>query len=158
MLEHSGPANKKQIQEELLCFLPQWNCHVFKPFKQTLDEGVSMEMYFCIQMLRWVGGTATMSELGQATQISKQHMTKMVNRLVEHGFVERISDPTDRRIIKIQLTDEAMTYIDHFLDEDAKCFQSLLDQMSQEDLLAFQSAIQTLAAIFDRLPYKEKDG
>ena len=52
-------------QEELLALMPVWNYRIAKPFKQMLDEGVSLEMYYCIQTLRWYGGTLTMSELAR---------------------------------------------------------------------------------------------
>ncbi len=141
-----------QIQEELLGLLPQWNYRITKPFKQLLDEGISLEMYYCIRILRWLGGTATMTELGTYALMPKQQMTKMVNRLVEHQLVERLEDPADRRIIKIRLTDTAFQYIDHFLSEDAKCFRYLLEQMDGEDRIAFRNAIKTISDIFCRLP------
>lgn len=142
-----------QMQEELLGLLPQWNSHITKPFKQLLDEGVSLEMYYCIQILRWLGGTATMTELGQALQVPKHQMTKMVNRLVEHEFVERLDDPADRRVIKIRLTSKAMQYLCHFLQEDARCFQDLLEQMDAADRAAFRTSIQTISAILNKLPH-----
>lgn len=147
----------RRIQEELLCFLPQWNSYVTRPFKQTLEEGISMEMYFSIQMLRWLGGTATMTELGHAIHTPKQHVTKIVNRLVKYQFVERVYDPADRRIIKIQLTDRAIEYIDHFLDEDARCFADLLEQMDDGDLTEFHKAIQTIMAVFEKIPRSNSD-
>lgn len=120
-----------QMQQMLLAVLPQWHYRIAKPFKQLLEEGVSLEMYYCIQTLRWGGGTMTMSELAQWVQMPKQQMTKMVNRLVEHRFVERVFDPADRRIIKIRVTDQALAYIDHFLKENAGCFRVLLEQMGR---------------------------
>ncbi len=141
-----------QIQEDLLGLLPQWNYRITKPFKQLLDEGISLEMYYCIRILRWLGGTATMTELGTYAQMPKQQTTKMVIRLVEHQLVERLDDPADRRIIKIRLTDKALQYIDHFLSEDAKCFRTLLEQMDDGDRADFRDAIKTISDIFYRLP------
>ena len=136
----------KKIQEALLAVLPVWNYKIEKPFKQMLDEGVSLEMYYCIRTLRW-RGALTMSELAHLVKMPKQQMTKMVNRLVEQDFARRIYDPSDRRIIKIELTDNAMTYIDQFLAQDAECFQKLLEEMSEADRSDFMQAISTLMRI-----------
>lgn len=141
-----------KIQEMLLELLPQWNYKIAKPFKQLQDEGVSLEMYYCIKTLQWGGGMLTMSELGRYTKMPKQQMTKMVNRLVEQEFVERVYDPSDRRIIKIRLTDTAQNYLDHFVAHDASCFQPLLDSMSPEDRGIFQAALGQLLDVFSRLP------
>lgn len=143
----------QKLQVELLYMLPQWNYRIAKPFKQLLDEGISLEMYYCLQILNWLGGRATMSELGKWTYMPKQQMTKMANRLVEHQFVERTYDPSNRRVIHIQITAVALDYIEHFLTQNAKCFRTLLEQMSREDRAAFQAALGTMSAIFDKLPY-----
>lgn len=147
----------RELQIELLSILPQWHYRIAKPFKQLLDDGVSLEMYYCFQILRWLGGTATMSELGLRTQMPKQQMTKMVNRLVEHHFVERTYDPANRRVINIKITDSALDYIDHFLTQNAKCFKTLLEQMDREDRTAFQQAIETITTIFNKLPFEKAD-
>ena len=136
----------KKIQEAILAVLPVWNYKIEKPFKQMLDEGVSLEMYYCIRTLRW-RGALTMSELAHLVKMPKQQMTKMVNRLVEQDFARRIYDPSDRRIIKIELTDNAMTYIDQFLAQDAECFQKLLEEMNEADRSDFMQAISTLMRI-----------
>lgn len=140
------------IQEKLLSLMPVWNYQIAKPFKQLLDEGISLEMYYCIKTLEWAGGEATMSEIAGWTKMPKQQMTKMVNRLVEQNFVTRFDDPTDRRIVKIQLTDKATDFIDYFMEHDASCFRPLLDQMKQEDLVEFGNALDTLIQVFLRMP------
>lgn len=147
------PNEIQELQVELLYVLPQWHYRIAKPFKQLLDEGISLEMYYCLQILRWLGGMATMSELGQWTQMPKQQMTKMVNRLVEHNFVERSYDPADRRIINIKITDTASEYIEHFLTEDAKCFKNLLEQMGKEGRASFKGALETITGILEKLPH-----
>ena len=142
----------KKIQETLLALLPYWNYRIEKPFKQLLDSGISLEMYYCIETLKWFDGMLTMSELAQWIQMPKQQMTKIVNRLVLYEFAERIYDPADRRVIKIKITDKAVAYIDHFLEKDAGCFRTLLEQMSPEERSDFKKAIETMIRILTRLP------
>ena len=148
-MEH---ADRLKTQEMLLTLLPQWNYKITKPFKQLQDEGVSLEMYYCIKTLQWGGGEMTMSELGDYTKMPKQQMTKMVNRLVEQEFVERVCDPSDRRVIRIRLTDTAQSYLDHFIEHDASCFRPLLDDMGDEDALLFQQSLEQMIDVFSRLP------
>ena len=64
-MEDYANEDIRHLQEELLALMPVWNYRIAKPFKQMLDEGVSLEMYYCIQTLRWYGGTLTMSELAR---------------------------------------------------------------------------------------------
>lgn len=144
--------NDAQIKEMLLTLLPQWNYQVVRPFKQLLEEEITIEMYCCIKALQLGGGVMTMSELGRQTCMPKQQMTKMVNRLVEQQFAERLYDPADRRIIKIKITANGIGYLSHFLDRDNKCFVSLLEQMSEEDSEKFQTALTLLTDLFSHMP------
>ena len=98
---------------------------ITKPFKQLLDNGVSLEMYYCLNVLHSIGGIAIMTDLCNIMQTPKQHMTKIANRLVEQKSVERIYDKSNRRIIKLKLTEEGIKYIEQFLNKDAKCFKNL---------------------------------
>lgn len=151
----------KQVQEMLLSLLPMWNYKIAKPFKQFLENGVSVEMYYCIKTLQWYKEPITMSELGEHTKTSKQQMTQIVNRLVEQELVERIYDPSNRRIIKIKLTDRATEYIEHFLEDDASCFRPLLEQFSPENFTKFQNGlslmVESLSSISCNCDVKENE-
>lgn len=141
------------LQEKLLAMLSEWNYKIAKPFKQFLNGEVSIEMYLCIQTLRYNGGTMTMTDLARITRMPKQQMTKLVNRLVEQELVKRIYDPADRRIIKIQLTEKATDYIDGFLKNEAGCFRPLLDMLSEEDAAKFKQALVLLHGVLNKIPY-----
>ena len=122
-MEDYANEDIRHLQEELLALMPVWNYRIAKPFKQMLDEGVSLEMYYCIQTLRWYGGTLTMSELARYV-----------------------------RVIRLQITEKALAYIDHFLDEDAGCFRKLFENMTEENRVRFQEAMKAMIDILIELP------
>ena len=136
-----------KTQELLLNLMPMWNYQIAKPFKQLLDEGVSLEMYYCIQMLRWQGGAMTMSQLARQTKMPKQQMTKLVNRLVEQRLVSRTDDLLDRRVINIQLTKEGLEYRDHFLENEGS-FSRFLDKLDEEQKEKFRKALEIMFEVF----------
>ena len=151
-MEDYANEDIRHLQEELLALMPVWNYRIAKPFKQMLDEGVSLEMYYCIQTLRWYGGTLTMSELARYVRMPKHQMTKMADRLIAHEFVKRVYDVDDRRVIRLQITEKALAYIDHFLDEDAGCFRKLFENMTEENRDRFQEAMKAMIDILIELP------
>ena len=101
-----------KTQETLIKLLPLWQNKIARPFKQILDEGITCEMYNCMQFLVWFEDGIGMSELAKALRLPKQQMTKLANRLVEGGFAERRYEKNDRRVVKIALTDKAKRYIE----------------------------------------------
>jgi DNA-binding MarR family transcriptional regulator len=45
-----------------------------------------------------------LTELAEYAQITKQSMTYLIDYLHQHGYVEMVSDPTDRRAKLVRLT------------------------------------------------------
>ena len=82
-------------------------------------------------------------------------MTKVADRLTEQQLAERVYDPLDRRIVRLQLTEYALSYIDHFLEQDGGYFKSILGQIEPEDLQRFQAAIKTLIDVLGKIPNRE---
>lgn len=140
----------QQAQQSLLCLLPEWNYQITKPFKQMLPDGVSIEMYYCLRILQYLGGSATMTELGQFAKMPKQQTTKMVNRLHAQNFIIRKTDCTDRRFVQIQLTDKAIQFLNYILSDNSQCFLELLNKIPDDQLDDFISAIQTISQILSR--------
>lgn len=145
----------KEIQENLLLLLPHWNYRVIRPIKQLLDDGISLEMYYCLQILR-TQDAITMSDFSGMINIPKHQMSKMSNRMFEQGFIERIADPNDRRITKIRITGIAIAYMDKFRSENADCYHEFMDLLSAEELHQFQQAIETILHLFREVSEREK--
>ena len=51
-----------------------------------------------------VHGPVTLGELAEHERVSPPTVTKVVNKLEEQGLVERIDDPADRRICRVECT------------------------------------------------------
>jgi DNA-binding MarR family transcriptional regulator len=50
-------------------------------------------------------GPLTMGELAGAADVPFSTATRLVDTLVDSGFAERLSDPDDRRVVRVQFTD-----------------------------------------------------
>lgn len=143
------------LQENLLALLPMWNYNIAKPLKQFLDDGISLEMYYCIQAMRWYDKPIKMSELSELTKTPKKQMTKVADRLVEQELVERVYDSSDRRIIRLRLTEQALSYIDRFLKQDGGYFQSVIEKLAPEDIAKFRSGLKLLYEVLSKIPNRE---
>lgn len=145
------------MQELLLATMPQWHYWIDKPFKTLLDDHVSLSMYYCIQLLREHGDTMTMSELARSTHSPKQQVTKTVDRLTECGFAERVADPSDRRIVRLKLTQEGREYIDRFLSQDAAYYQSMFEEMPPDEQENFCQALKALHQCFCHMHQRKRE-
>ena len=138
-----------EIQELLLDTIPAWHYWFARPFKRMLNDGVSLDMYYCIQSLRRSGRTMTMTELANFARMPKQQMSKLVDRLVDGGFAERLSDPDDRRIIRLRATEKAEEYIQSFFEKDAAEYRAFFEQLAPGERDKFCAALRTIHDTFD---------
>lgn len=154
----------RAAQELLLDTFPLWHHHLVRPLKHLLQEKMSLGTYHCLQTLRRSEGMMTMTELARSLHAPKQRVTKLVDQLVERGFVERIDDPADRRITRLRVTDAAGDDVDRFLQEETSYVGALLESMSEPDRKAFCASLASIRDILEKLPVEgcvppcERDG
>ena len=139
-----------KTQETLIKLLPLWQNKIARPFKQILDEGITYEMYNCMQYLVWFEDGIAMSDLAKALQLPKQRLTKLVNGMVEGGFAERRFEKADRRVIKAVLTERGKQYIEKITSRDIESYKNGFKNLDMEEMESFQAAIETLFRILSK--------
>jgi DNA-binding MarR family transcriptional regulator len=70
---------------------------------------VSMSEYDVLYTLSKAGEPVRMGELGCAVLLSQPGLSRLVDRLVQRGLIERCPDPADRRSVLVRLTDAGRT-------------------------------------------------
>jgi len=81
----------------------------------------------------------TMGELSQALSVPLYTATRMVDRFVEDGLADRLSDPDDRRIVRVTLTDNGRRFheaIEDHLVENTERVMACLTPDEQGILIA----------------------
>lgn len=140
----------EKFVQNLLLVLPGWHSKLVRPFKDMLNREMSLETYYCLQTLK-VCETATMSELARQLKVPKQQVTKLVDKLNEHEFIERVWEEEDRRVIRIRLTLKAVSYMDEYYLKNKDFIKSLEDQLTEEELRQLNDAVETLGNILPKL-------
>lgn len=140
----------ERFVQNLLLVMPDWHSKLVKPFKDTLNGEMSLETYYCLETLK-VQGTATMTGLARQMKVPKQQMTKLVDRLWESGFVERIHNEQDRRVTWIRLTPKAGSYLDEYFLKNTAFIQMLEEQLTEDELQRLGDAARTLVEILPKL-------
>jgi DNA-binding MarR family transcriptional regulator len=68
------------------------------------ERDLSLEDYDVLVQLHEAGGVLRMTDLGRAVLVTKSSCTRLVDRLVSRGLVERSTNEGDRRSIEVQTT------------------------------------------------------
>ena len=74
-----------------------------RQLRQTSDSDLSPTQ---ASVLATVGGSGplTLGELAELERVASPTITKVIALLHEKGLVDKITDPTDRRFVRVQLT------------------------------------------------------
>lgn len=140
----------EEFVRNLIFVFPDWHANLVRPFKEMLNREMSLETYYCLQTLK-VRETATMTELAQQLKVPKQQVTKLVDRLYEHGFVERTCREEDRRVIAIRLTPAAIAYMEEYPLRNREFIRSLEEKLTEAELEELNHAAEILRRILPRL-------
>lgn len=103
-----------------------------------------------IHVLGWLkskGGPVSMSDLACASFVSKPNLTTMIDRLCADGLVERSSDPNDRRVVNVALTQEGVNFLIGHKQEVAKFIAGRLSLLDDSDLERLKHALEELTDI-----------
>ena len=142
--------NNKNFTEELLRLLPYWHYRIDKPFKAFMKDKMSLETYYCLQVLLRKG-PMTMTELTRHLNVSKQQATKLIEILCIHDFVRRLPTEHDRRCIVIEVTERAKDYMINTIYKDTSFADKLERELGPDDMGRLEQAVLTLSDVLSRL-------
>ncbi len=93
-------------------------------------------------------------ELAKRTGLAKTTLTSMLERMDAKGFLERVPDRKDRRMLRIFLTPKAQELSDRYNQVSDKMNRIFYQDFSEEEIIVFEDALEK---ILDNLVQKEKE-
>lgn len=112
---------------------------------------VSLGDYDVLYQLVAAGGTMRMSELAEATVIARSSCTRIVDRLVGAGLVERSSDENDARTVVAGVTPAGKAALRRAAVTHLKGIDVVFaSRLSAQDLAALGRILDRLGAGVDR--------
>lgn len=94
-------------------------------------------------------GGITMKELSMMLRVTSPSATAFIDRLVKLGYVRRYRDDANRRVVRLEITQEGARVLQTSFAERRKIFESLLRVLPESDR---QSLSHILRKILDHCP------
>ena len=104
---------------------------------------VTMAQAKCLYSVSVQSGIG-MSAMAQQLGVGLSAVSGLVDRLVEHGYLERHEDPTDRRQQQLTLTDAGVKVVDRIRELNAEHLRTLLRGLTIPELEALRTGIAAL--------------
>jgi DNA-binding MarR family transcriptional regulator len=89
-------------------------------------------------------GPRRITELAASEGVTQPTVTSLVASLVRAGYVERRSDPADKRVVMVALTDAGVAYIRRRRADNAQIIAGVLGQLSADELAALAAALPVI--------------
>lgn len=126
------------------------NQKTLKPYENKLISKLTMLQFRTLCVLN-VEGDLSLNELAKIQNITKQQQSLIIKSLVNVGYVSRMIDEVDRRVIRFNITDDGKQLLDDQLsgmvNKIVERFKSL-DEDKQKELYA---AIHSICMIFKEI-------
>jgi len=94
--------------------------------------GVTMTQSYTLQSIQ-SSEKMTMNQLSERMGLATSTMTRIVDNLVRDGYIERIRDEADRRLVFVTLTSDGDKLAEELRQCTWGCFTNIVDNISREE-------------------------
>ncbi|MGG3560436.1 MarR family transcriptional regulator [Neobacillus rhizosphaerae] len=96
--------------------------------------------------LQWLfeDGDMTIGELSNKMYLACSTTTDLVDRMEKNLLVERVKDPSDRRVVRIHLLEEGKRIIDEVIKKRQVYLEDILIDFTSEEILLLQDSLKKL--------------
>ena len=121
---------------------------IFRLMKDNMCYVSSIKQLTLLQLQALIfinnNSSVPMKKIAEYFCIELPSATSLLNKLTDMNLVERQSDPNDRRLVRIKLTNEGQTLLKNAMLERAKKMERLLSFLSEEDKATMLRIVTTL--------------
>ncbi|MFC4334751.1 MarR family winged helix-turn-helix transcriptional regulator [Salininema proteolyticum] len=108
----------------------------------TLSQGLTLRLLV-------KRGPQRLSELAAAESVSLPSMNSIVGRLEREGLAVKEPDPSDRRAVRISVTDEGRRYYDDLADIRHRFLKERLGELTEGEIAALEAALPAFEKLLD---------
>jgi DNA-binding MarR family transcriptional regulator len=144
--------NRDELIQRVFALRPvlqrRFNEQMHRELHEELQH-VTIHQLSLLEHLR--GGPVSMRELAKGMAIGESSATAAADRLVRQGLVERLDDPTDRRVVLLALTTAGSELVGSVLEAAAAKTSRMLSALSDIQLAQLVDICETLRDAADQL-------
>jgi DNA-binding MarR family transcriptional regulator len=149
-------VNRERLVDEVLMLMPTLMRAIGGPdpveMAELASRGVSTEVRISpghVQiMIALTRGPHSVGQLAEVLGVSPPAATRLVDRLVEHGVVERRHDPADRRVVLVDYVPAMRDVARRLMEVRRRRLTDAMERLSDEEARMFVRGLRSLAEGF----------
>ena len=97
-------------------------------------------------------GPSPVGRIAEVLGVSRPAATQLVDKLVEHGMIERRHDPADRRVVLVDYVPGMHAVARRIMDVRRRQLNDALDALTDEEAVAFFKGLKEITTALGRVP------
>lgn len=127
-----------------------------KTFEEIRTYGLTTPQFSVLECLGHIG-SMTIGDLSEKMLISSGNGTVIVDNLEKEGLVQRIRATTDRRVIKVELTEMGKDLFNNIFSSHADHISKLTRALTTEEQETLSHLLKKLGLSIKEMDQKEKE-
>lgn len=114
--------------------------------KEQIGDDLTSDQHLVMRTIH-KNGTCTSSQLAEFFYVNRSAITAIINRLSAKGFIKRVPDERDRRVIHLHLTERGKEVVSQGEEKIRNVVGMYLSQLEEEEIASFLKTFEKLANI-----------
>ncbi|QIN77346.1 MarR family transcriptional regulator [Rubrobacter marinus] len=156
--------DRERLVDEVLMLLPVLARGLGRPDPSEVGElarrGIPVDATLSpghVQVLIALGrGPHSIGRLAEAVGVTPPAASQLVDRLSEHGMVERRPDPADRRVVLVDYVPGMQDIARRMMEGRGRKLGEVLGRMTEDEVRAFLKGLRLLVESFEGAHGEEK--
>jgi DNA-binding MarR family transcriptional regulator len=148
--------DRERLVDETLMLLPTLMRLVERPSPVEMGEisrggvatGVQVSPGHIQVLIALARGPRSVGQLAEELGVSPPAATQLVDRLTEHGMVDRHNDPEDRRVVLVDYVAGMHEVARSIVEDRRRPLHDAMNKMTDEEAVAFVKGLRLLAQSF----------
>ncbi len=149
--------DRERLVDEILMLMPVLMRGIGRPDPVEMGEiasrGAQVDVHVSpghVQILMALArGPRSVGELADVLGVTRPAATQLVDKLVEHGMVERRHDSADRRVVHVDYVPGMQDIARRMMEGRRRRVEEAVGEMTDEEARAFLKGLKLLVGAFD---------
>ena len=142
-------SNSEKLAWQILTVAPVMKKRLFRP---DFERGANQLPLSYVQVLATldIEESMTVTEISERFDIAKPKLTPLIDRMIEAGYVKRVRNSTDRRVVHVFILDKGREKVKEMVESLKGTIQGWSKSMTDEDMGRVTDAIELIRSILSK--------
>ncbi len=143
---NAAQSNSEKLAWQILTVAPVLKKRLFRP---DFEQGANQLPLSYAQVLATLSieESMTVTEISERFDIAKPNITPLIDRMIEAGYVKRVRNTTDRRVVHVFILDKGREKVTEMVKSLQDTVQGWSKTMTEEDMGRVTDAIELIRSI-----------